>query len=852
MKINSVFFKSHSFITDFLLILAPILFILITQPAYLATSPKLDLLDFRFKIPGSIKGVVKAKNSGGQETFVADAKLKLTNREVKSFILTTVSDASGNFIFENVPAGKYILTVEAEGLPTLTKDILLDAGAFLNIEVNMDVSVNETVIIKEEEGLLSTSETSTSNIVRAETLKSQPLRDDNYQNSLPLTPGVIQDSNGQGYLKGSRSGQSNYTVNGADVTDPISGEPFFELPLEAVSSVKIEESAYSAEYGNFSGGVVSLVSKGGGDKFKISTARLFPTFHNAFSGKIDSFRPRLTFSGPLIKDRLKFLQSFEYRFRRTFIPSIKSGLDNTILERFNSFTQIDLTINKTNSLKVNFAFYPQKTRYYGLNTFNPAETTANIKQRGYLFSISEQAVFSDTSFLSSTVNYNAAQFNSYGTGSKPLTIVSTINSGSYFANTFRDSKRLEIQETYYFRPFENNGKHSLKVGGEFAHTNLSVQYIYNSILLRRLDNTLSQRIDFVNPSKFNTNFNNLSAFVQNNWVVNPKITLDLGLRYDRNGISKNNNFSPRFSFMFSPAAQNRTIIRGGIGIFYDRTLPFARYFADSSLMNGINQLPNRVITNYAANGITISEIPRFFSNQAEQNIKSPRSIRWSLYLDQGLTKNLTIRFGYLERRTKNELIVEPISNTLLLTDNGQSRYREFQILSSYIFKKFGQFNASYTFSKATGDLNAIETIAGDSPTFTIQPNAFSRQNFDSPHRFILYGLIPIPWDIRVSPLVEYRTGFPFSAVNDRLEFVGERNLAGRFPDYFSLDLQVTKGFRIPLPLIKKYKLRVGVAMLNLTDHFNPREIQNNVNNPNYKQFYNSLGFGTKFKFDVEM
>ena len=101
-------------------------------------------------------------------------------------------------------------------------------------------------------------------------------------------------------------------------------------------------------------------------------------------------------------------------------------------------------------------------------------------------------------------------------------------------------------------------------------------------------------------------------------------------------------------------------------------------------------------------------------------------------------------------------------------------------------------------------------------------------------------------------MVEYRTGFPFSAVNDRLEFVGERNRAGRFPDYFSLDAQITKGFKIHLPIIRKYKLRAGVALFNITNRFNPRDVQNNIFNPDYGTFYNSLKFGTKLQFGVDL
>ena len=811
-------------------------------------------------IPGSIKGTVRAATAGAdrQTTLVPNARLTLTNVALPNFILRTTSDGSGSFIFENLPAAKYTLTVEADGLPTVTREINLTPGETLVVNVDLAVAVSESVTVRPEEGLLSTAETTTSNIVRAETLKSQPFREDDYQSALPLTPGVVQDENGNAYIKGSRAGQSNYTVNGADVTDPISGEPIFEIPLEAVANIKVEENPYSAEFGRFTGGVTNLQSKGGGEKFDVQVARLFPTLHNFFSTKIDSFRPRVTFSGPIVKNRLYFLQSFEYRFRREYVPNLEEPFDNTAVERFSAFTQLDFTINKTNQLKFNFALYPEKIRFFGLNTFNPAPVTPNVKQRGYLVSLSEQAVFKNTSFLTSAVSYYTSDIDVFGQGTEPLTLVSDVNRGNYFADTRQASKRFQLQETYYFAPFELRGKHSFKTGFEFDYTDTSSLFRYNSIFLRRLDNTLAQRIDFTSPERSNFNYNEVGLYIQDRWTVNSKLTLDAGIRYDYDGVSSDNNIAPRFSFLYTPFENKRTIIRGGIGIFYDRTSPIAGFFGadDENSISGESRVPERIVTNFAADGMTVIGGPRFFENVILGDIQSPRSVRWSLHVDQGLTKELTVRVGYLERRTRDDLIIEPVlfgtnGGAHILSSTGSSRYREFQFLANYINEKLGRWNASYTFSKSVGDLNTAEQIIGNFPSFVVRPNEYSLLPFDTPHRFLAYGQFDLPWDIRIAPLFEYRTGFPFSAVNDRLEFVGERNRAGRFPDYLSLDVQATKGFRLPFGFLEKYFIRAGAALFNVTNHFNPRDVQNNINNPNYGEFYNSLGFGVKAKFDVE-
>src|SRR6266849_2545336 len=266
---------------------------------------------------GSIKGTVSATTSdaSARPTLLAGARLTLVNRDLPGKSpLRSVTDETGNFIFSDLPAATYVLSAEADGFPGVTKEINLTAGATLNVEILLTASVSASVTIRDDEGLLSTGETSTTNVIRAKTLTDVPLRAENYQSALLLIPGVIRDTSGGDHLKGARTGQSAYTVNGVDVTDPVSGNLAFDIPLEAAAAVQVEENPYSAEFGRLTGGATNLETKGGDNKFKLGATRFFPIFHNIFGGAVDSFRPRVTLRGPIIRDRLFFLQSFEYRF----------------------------------------------------------------------------------------------------------------------------------------------------------------------------------------------------------------------------------------------------------------------------------------------------------------------------------------------------------------------------------------------------------------------------------------------------------------------------------------------------------------------------------------------------------
>ena len=813
-------------------------------------------------LAGKIKGTVSATagDASAQPELIPGARLVLVNQDLQRATLKAITDETGNFAFLDLPAGNYTLTVESNGLPAVKREISLAAGATLIVEVLLTATVTEAVTVREEEGQLSTGETTTSNVVRARRLEDLPLRADNYQSSLPLTPGVVRGMDGADHIKGARAGQNSYTVNGADITDPVNGNLAFDIPLEAAASVHIEANPYSAEVGKSTGGSTNLETKTGGDKFKFGASRFFPTFHHIIGGKIDSFRPRLTFEGPLIRKRLNFLQSVEYRFSRIYVPSLTAPRDNSTAEAFNLFTQLDLTINDRNRVKFVGALYPEKKRYVGLNTFNPQETTANTKQRGILFSISEQAIFRDESFLSSLLSYKTFVFEVFGQGVTPLTILPDGNTGNYFADTRRSVQRVQWQEQYFARSFTLSGQHSLKFGAELDYTRMSGQFDFRPILIRRGDQSLSQRIDFSRPTSLERPMPEFGAFAQDRWVINKKLTIDAGLRLDRNGISRHNNVSPRLSILYLPSGNSRTTLRGGIGLFYDRSPLSSRYFEfenlndDDELLNPAFQdivshssFPVRVVTTYGTDGVTIIDGPREFANVIRRPLRDARAIRWSLQVDRSLTKHLTLRVGYLQRSTKNEPIIIPRSSALVLESRGRSQYKELQVLALYNNQRFHNWNISYVWSRAQGNLNTTDNFLGDFPAFVIRADQFGTLPFDIPHRFLAYGEVKAPFGLTIMPALEFRSGFPFSFVDDRLDFVGERNRA-RYPAFLSLDASILKSFKVP---VFDKRVRAGVVIFNLTNHFNPRDVQNNTGSLQVGQFYNSLGTSVRGKFELD-
>jgi hypothetical protein len=184
----------------------------------------------------------------------------------------------------------------------------------------------------------------------------------------------------------------------------------------------------------------------------------------------------------------------------------------------------------------------------------------------------------------------------------------------------------------------------------------------------------------------------------------------------------------------------------------------------------------------------------------------------------------------------------------VLKSNGRSHYSELQMLAVYNSPRFHNWNASYVWSRARGHLNTADNFLGDFPALVIRSNQYGPLPFDVPHRFMIYGELKAPFDVTVLPALEVRSGFPFSLVNERLDFVGARNQAGRFPRFISLDTSILKGFKVPF--FDKHA-RAGVVIFNVTNHFNPRDVQNNTGSARLGQFFNSLGTSVRGKFEMD-
>ena len=795
-----------------------------------------------------LRGAVSTPAPDGQSYNVPGANLKLKSQTDS---LDAVTDDAGEYQFKDLAAGEYTLEVSVQGFKTATKTITIAAGETKVENVSVEVAdVTATVIVTSGTDIgLQTSETAPASTIKQDDLQKLPLQQEQLIESLPLVPGVVRGPDGQINMNGARTSQSVMTINSTNASDPFTGDLAITVPIEAVQTTQVLTNAYAAEYGKFTGGVTAVETRSGTNKMNYEFQSFFPKFRRRggnWTG-VEAFTPRLAVSGPIKKDKLWFMQSFEYRFVRTPVYSLPPDKRDSGLESFDPITQIDLDINPSNHLSSTFSLFPEKLRYVGLDTFNPQEVTPNYKQRGFFWAVNERSTIRSKSVLESYFSvkkFDADVFPSSGEG--VMNFAPNVNSGNFYNFQERNSTRLEGLEIYNFEPPKFAGAHFTKVGLGFAHLTFDGRNTSNPVRILRADGTRSQQIEFTGTGAQKRNTTEFSAFAEDKWTINDRLTIEYGVRFDRDNVASANNVAPRVSFAFAPLRDGRTVIRGGVGLFYDHiNLNVATY----------TQLQQRRITTYSEDGRTVlgTQLQRLALTNGEY--LTPRSVNWNIEFDREWLKNLFVRVGYQQRQATREYIVNPGdadgNGVLWLSNGGQSRYRQFEVTTRYSFRKNDEFNASYVHSKAVGDLNDFNSYFGNYQNPIIRPNEHSLLPYDAPNRFVFWGTFNLKYRLQLVPVLDMRNGFPFSNIDENRQFVGARNMAGRYPAFGSLDMQLLKRISAPGRFKEKYRFVIGLKVFDVTNHFNPRDYQGNIDSEAFGGFYNAAGRKYGMKFLIE-
>jgi hypothetical protein len=748
----------------------------------------------------------------------------------------TTSDNIGQATFPDVAPGRYVVLGTREGFAdTETAPFEVSAGESEQVLVEMRLTfVRESVdvIVPANSPTESLQPVAVSDLLTGAKMDVQPLAGDDFQSLLTVLPSIIRGPEGRLRIKGGTPTTGALQMSSASLNDPSTGDFDLELPSGAVESVEVLSNPFASEYGRFSTSVTQVRTRRGTNEWIVKPTNLVPGLGKGFAF-VNKFEPRLSISGPLKRDKLLFGQYLQYRFLRTPVKSLP-GEPQLGLDSFDSFTRLDGVLSSRHALTGGVIYFPRKITNATLSTFRPEETTPRFWQAGFSAGFVDRLILSSNAVLESTVAARTFQVDEKTKGELPMFYSPQGQSGNFFNRQERHVRSLQFVEALSLSKNDWAGEHVFKAGLDIQYSRFDGDNYSKQVDVVRLDGTLAERTTYtpqlVNPEVTGTE---VALFVQDRWRVNARLNFELGFRVDFDDVVEHENYSPRIGMSVSLLPEGRGILRGGFGKFAERT-PLN--------VGAFTQYDVQTVTRRAATGTPLGD-PVTLAHVIDGELRTPESLVQTVAWDQRFGRVFFFKAAYLHRNGSHAYVVnpDPAGAALTLGSTGESRYWEFETTGRFLASEYRDISVSYVRSHSTRDLNDYDQFFGNFRNPIIRANENSLSPTDVPNRLIVRGTFGLPGQWVFSPLYEWRTGFPWSAVNEFQDFVGTRNETGRLPSVSTLDFTLARPWHF-----KKYRFTAGLKIYNAFDTGNERDVQNNITSPDYGTFYNpiqrSIGF----------
>ncbi|MGB7495534.1 MAG: TonB-dependent receptor [Candidatus Acidiferrum sp.] len=277
--------------------------------------------------------------SGG---VVPGATITLTNAVLKSEFKAT-SDDQGFYSFPTLPVGHYDMTIEAAGFKTEQKtDLAVDTDASLKLDVVIELGAqSETVLVQATDTQIDTAATQLGEVVTGSQMTALPLNGRSFTDLLAIQPGIIPvttllpssvimagvtgslspsgDLNpGNLSIDGQRESSNGFMVNGVDVQEHMNGGTSIVPNLDSIDEFRVLTNNFDPEYGNYNGGMVTVVTKSGSDSLHGSGFEFLRNTDLDARGYFDPTRAPFrqnqfggTLGGPIKRQKLYFFADYQ-------------------------------------------------------------------------------------------------------------------------------------------------------------------------------------------------------------------------------------------------------------------------------------------------------------------------------------------------------------------------------------------------------------------------------------------------------------------------------------------------------------------------------------------------------------
>ena len=805
----------------------------------------------------SVSGKVTVTTGEGATNKLAGITVKLTGPAPATSSRSTVTDAEGHYEFTRLEPGSYTTEATLEGFNPWTSTVTLTPGQAAIADAPLQINtINERVEVQGEATDIATQSVSATATVSEKQLEALPLRTQELSEALSLSPSVIRTREGKLNFNGQTESQGMLLVDSAENVDPVAGSFAIPIPSGVIQTIQVFNTPDSAEFGGFSGGLTRIELKPPPQAWAYKVLDFLPAFRakNGDLVGLANMTPRLEFGGPLVNNKYSFFEDMTYEFRRDPVRGLSWPFNETYRRGFISFTEFQATFSPRHVVNANINFFPQNLQFININTLVPQSASVDYRRRGVSAGISDSYQFVPGVILNTVVRYTRFDSSTYAQGPATMEITPEGWGGNFFNNWARKANQFEGLPTIQLPTKSWLGRHDLKFGTDVLYRTYGGDSVSHSIQVRdegssegATDGPLIEQIDFRGAGLLRATSEEVSEFAEDRWALTNSFSINFGGRMTSQSIGRSLAFAPRGGLAYAIRG-GKTVIRAGAGVLYGHVPLLAAGFADNQ---------DRVITLFKCPLLPACPPPTTLQNLylpagtttsspgSQIPRSTPRTLTWNTEVETAVRKNISVRVGYLDSRTRDLFIVDPMlpaggsAGVLALTNTGTSQYRQAELTAHYRPSERADINFTYVWSRARGDLNALSDTFVPFQSPVIRPNAYGIPSSDIPQRVIAGGVIHLPWwKLVVSPFADVHSGFPYSPLDEFQEYAGTPNRS-RFPTYFSLDAKIYRDIVLHLPFLdsaKGRKIRFGVFSLNATNHQNPHDVFYNTTSPLYGVF----------------
>jgi carboxypeptidase family protein len=781
---------------------------------------------------GSLAVAAAAAQPPSRGTVVDQTGLPLPGATVQlvrgADVVTTLTTAGdGTFALDPTLEGETIV-VSLDGFETAR----VERASAATIVLSIGRAAETTTVTATVPTLTPASPTTAllGSTLTAATVARLPSNRMKARESLPLLPSVVRGPDGLMQLGGARAHETPLLLDGFNVTDPATGNSSLNLPFEAVRGVDALRDPMSVTFGDNLGGVVQIASRSGGDTFSVGLQGIVPRprFSSPGFGRLEGIFPRAHASGSAAGGRAHYMTAVEYDYERIAVPDVTQGRGPDIVEQSAIvFGRLDLQTSPRNELTLEAFAFPGQTDSYGLSPRRDDEATPDVSSSDLFGGITNRFVVDASTIL--TVQFGAlmhdAELVPHGGGPSRLSPAGW--RGNWFSALTRRATRLAAIATWERTATLWSMGHDLTIGGRVASRRLSGMVSNTAVAVEDNFGRLLRSVTFGPASEFVVRDNPIALLARDVVHLNDRVQLEVGARLDHRGRhNRPPQPSGRVGIRYALDASGLTVLKGGYGSFVGN-LPLAA--------EAFGNYPTRVEREFdPASGAAVSE--RVFEPMVER-LRQPHAVVATVGIERQLMPALDAQVSFTERQSSRlpTLDVPSASGQLLVRGDGVSEYREVQISARRTFPKDQQVFVSYVRSIAKGELNDFATVTQGFDAPLVQPGGIARLASDAPNRVLAWGTFNLPRRIVVSPVVEWRDGFPYSKVDTRYFYAGDPN-SERFPAFMSTDLVMYRTFTA-----KGHDADIGFQLFNVTNHFNPRDVYPVVGDPRSGAFANGVG-----------